>query len=206
MCHQPARFEKSWPPFCQIWIIFTHLKLWIASARHNFKWVKIQIEFGGQRVKHHYYHWRFISFTDYPHTSSRPVMWKGLQFSQTTLFTFITPLFSANCLPQSVSNGGVGKLMPPPPWGTGIHNATSTSLLLDYTLLNMFMKFEDLLYILFYLIRILINEPAYDKVIICMRKEKSRSENSRQISRNLWKVHFPKETDRQVATLHTLYN
>ena len=23
--------------------IFTHLKLWIASARHNFKWVKIQI-------------------------------------------------------------------------------------------------------------------------------------------------------------------
>ena len=23
-------------------IIFTHLKLWIASARHNFKWVKIQ--------------------------------------------------------------------------------------------------------------------------------------------------------------------
>ena len=30
--------------FFQIWIIFTHLKLWIASARHNFKWVKIQIE------------------------------------------------------------------------------------------------------------------------------------------------------------------
>ena len=27
-----------------IWIISTHLKLWIASARHNFKWVKIQIE------------------------------------------------------------------------------------------------------------------------------------------------------------------
>ena len=25
-------------------IISTHLKLWIASARHNFKWVKIQIE------------------------------------------------------------------------------------------------------------------------------------------------------------------
>ena len=42
--HQSARFENSWPPFCQIWIIFTHLKLWIASARHNFKWVKIQIE------------------------------------------------------------------------------------------------------------------------------------------------------------------
>ena len=40
MWHQPARFENSWPPFCQIWIIFTHLKLWIASARHNFKWVE----------------------------------------------------------------------------------------------------------------------------------------------------------------------
>ena len=46
--HQSAIFENSWPPFCQIWIIFTHLKLWIASARHNFKWVIIQIEkFGG---------------------------------------------------------------------------------------------------------------------------------------------------------------
>ena len=36
--------KKSWPSFFQIWIIFTHLKLWIASARHNFKWVKIQVE------------------------------------------------------------------------------------------------------------------------------------------------------------------
>ena len=52
MWHQPARFENSWPPFCQIWIIFTYLKLWIASASHNFKWVKIQIEwFGGWKVK-----------------------------------------------------------------------------------------------------------------------------------------------------------
>ena len=42
--HQSARFEKSWPPFCQISIIFTHAKLWIASAGHNFKWVKIPIE------------------------------------------------------------------------------------------------------------------------------------------------------------------
>ena len=25
----------------QIWVIFTHLKLWIAVARHNFKWRKI---------------------------------------------------------------------------------------------------------------------------------------------------------------------
>ena len=44
MWHQSARFENSWHPFCQIWIIFTHLKLWITSPRHNFKWVKIQIE------------------------------------------------------------------------------------------------------------------------------------------------------------------
>ena len=47
MWHQSWRFEKSWPAFCRIWIIFTHLKLWIASARHNFKWVKIQIEYSG---------------------------------------------------------------------------------------------------------------------------------------------------------------
>ena len=30
--------------YWQIWIISTHLKLWIASARHNFKWVKISIK------------------------------------------------------------------------------------------------------------------------------------------------------------------
>ena len=42
---------KSWTPFSQIWIIFTHLKLWLADAIHNFEWVKIQIEyFGGWRV------------------------------------------------------------------------------------------------------------------------------------------------------------
>ena len=44
MWHQSPRFEKIWPSFCQILIISTHLKLWIASARHNFKWVKIVIE------------------------------------------------------------------------------------------------------------------------------------------------------------------
>ena len=39
MWHQSAIFDNSWPPFCQIWIIFTHLKLWIASARQNeMKW------------------------------------------------------------------------------------------------------------------------------------------------------------------------
>ena len=36
-----TRFEKSWPPFCQIWKFFTHLKLCIATATHNFKWVRI---------------------------------------------------------------------------------------------------------------------------------------------------------------------
>ena len=30
--------KKRWPPFCQIWIIFTHLKLWIASGE-NSSWI-----------------------------------------------------------------------------------------------------------------------------------------------------------------------
>ena len=34
-------------PFCQVGIIFTHLKLWIASVRRNLKWVKIQINYFG---------------------------------------------------------------------------------------------------------------------------------------------------------------
>ena len=42
--YKSARFENIWHPLCQIYVIFTHLKLWIASARPNFKWVKIQIE------------------------------------------------------------------------------------------------------------------------------------------------------------------
>ena len=37
---QSLKIDNSWPPFCQIWIIFTRLKF----AIHNFKWVKIQIE------------------------------------------------------------------------------------------------------------------------------------------------------------------
>ena len=41
------KMENGWPPFCQVWIIFTHLKLWIASARHNFRLVKIPIEYFG---------------------------------------------------------------------------------------------------------------------------------------------------------------
>ena len=37
MWYQPAWSEKSWPPFCQIWIIFTHLKLWIDTTSSGWK-------------------------------------------------------------------------------------------------------------------------------------------------------------------------
>ena len=40
--HQSVRFENSWPLFCQIWIIFAHLKLLIASARRN--WMICRLE------------------------------------------------------------------------------------------------------------------------------------------------------------------
>ena len=42
-----ASISKIWKKFTFILSNlnnFHHLKLWIASARHNFKWVKIQIE------------------------------------------------------------------------------------------------------------------------------------------------------------------
>ena len=36
----------------QMWIIFTHLKLCVATAKHNFKCVEIEILYlSGQRVK-----------------------------------------------------------------------------------------------------------------------------------------------------------
>ena len=42
MWQQSAIYENSWPPFCLIRIIFTHFKLWIASARHNLtSWVPL---------------------------------------------------------------------------------------------------------------------------------------------------------------------
>ena len=41
--HQSTRFKPVDLHFLQILIIFTHLKLWIASARHNFKWWKFQL-------------------------------------------------------------------------------------------------------------------------------------------------------------------
>ena len=35
------KFVKVWSQIKQIWVIFAHLKLWVAVARHNFKWVEI---------------------------------------------------------------------------------------------------------------------------------------------------------------------
>ena len=34
-------WKISWPPIWQIYIMFTHFKLWIAWARHSFQWVNI---------------------------------------------------------------------------------------------------------------------------------------------------------------------
>ena len=31
------------PELLQIWVCFTHLKMWVTVARHNFKWVKMLI-------------------------------------------------------------------------------------------------------------------------------------------------------------------
>ena len=36
-------FTNAWSQINQIGLIVNHLKLWIAVAKHNFKWVKIQI-------------------------------------------------------------------------------------------------------------------------------------------------------------------
>ena len=43
MCVRTLIFANVWPQIKQIWVIFTHLKLLIAAARHNFKWVKIKL-------------------------------------------------------------------------------------------------------------------------------------------------------------------
>ena len=52
MNFQILRFANAWSEIKQIWVIFTHLKLWIATAIHNFKWVKIKINYlSGKRVK-----------------------------------------------------------------------------------------------------------------------------------------------------------
>ena len=40
--YKPFDFVILFPRRVRTWWIFTRLKLWIASARHNFKWVKIQ--------------------------------------------------------------------------------------------------------------------------------------------------------------------
>ena len=43
--HQDLRVFGS--QIKQISVIFTHLKLWVAVARHNFKWVKIEKKLAG---------------------------------------------------------------------------------------------------------------------------------------------------------------
>ena len=41
MSVQTLIFSNAWSQIEQIQVIFTHLKLWVTEARHNFKWVKI---------------------------------------------------------------------------------------------------------------------------------------------------------------------
>ena len=37
----PKGYNGQSPLICkQIWVFLTHLKLWVAVLRHNFKWVK----------------------------------------------------------------------------------------------------------------------------------------------------------------------
>ena len=43
MSVQTSRFANVWSEIKEICVIFTHLKLWVAVARHNFKRVKIQL-------------------------------------------------------------------------------------------------------------------------------------------------------------------
>ena len=38
-----GRFANVWFQIILRWVIFAHLKLWDAVARHNFKWAKIEI-------------------------------------------------------------------------------------------------------------------------------------------------------------------
>ena len=52
MWHQSAIFEKIWPPFCQIWNFFTHLK-WVKKFQLNnlaVKWLIIVIKPPGCRL------------------------------------------------------------------------------------------------------------------------------------------------------------
>ena len=41
MCYETSRLAHIGPETKQIWVISIHLKLWVAVARHNFKWVKM---------------------------------------------------------------------------------------------------------------------------------------------------------------------
>ena len=42
MCVKASRFANVCSQIKHIRVIFSHLELWIAVARHNFKWVKIK--------------------------------------------------------------------------------------------------------------------------------------------------------------------
>ena len=47
-----SRFANVWSHIKKIGVIFTHMKLWVAVARHNFMWAKIKmIEFSASRVE-----------------------------------------------------------------------------------------------------------------------------------------------------------
>ena len=37
---ETSRFTNVGPQIKKLWVIFTHSKLWVTVARHNFKWVK----------------------------------------------------------------------------------------------------------------------------------------------------------------------
>ena len=43
MSNKSARLTYVFIRIIQIYVIFTDLKLWVAVATHNFKWVKIWI-------------------------------------------------------------------------------------------------------------------------------------------------------------------
>ena len=41
MSVQTLKFANVWSQIEQLWVSFTHLSLWVAVMRHNFKRVKI---------------------------------------------------------------------------------------------------------------------------------------------------------------------
>ena len=63
--HQSSRFENSWPLFCHIWIIFPHLKLWIASDTTYSGWKLNLIKFQWNKVvvKGFTFSWTFLTLS-----------------------------------------------------------------------------------------------------------------------------------------------